>query len=72
MFTAPTSLHPVASSEEGPSPDIVCQGFLLATIATRLRVEWHAGLIDADAAMKELDSAVTEICAYRLENRNRS
>lgn len=66
-MTTSISLEPIFVGPDGAWPDVVCQGLLLASIATRLRVEWHAGLIDAEAAMRELDSALAEVCAFRQE-----
>jgi hypothetical protein len=66
-MTTSISLEPIFVGPEGLWPEVVCHGLLLASIATRLRVEWHAGLIDAEAAMRELDSALAEICALRQE-----
>jgi hypothetical protein len=67
-MSTPISLETISVCPDGPWPEVVCHGLLLASIATRLRVEWHAGLIDADSAMKELDSALAYICGLRQKS----
>lgn len=41
------------------------QAIRLWLIAKHLRTVWHAGVIDADTAMKNLDSAILEIGGRR-------
>jgi hypothetical protein len=67
-MSTPTLFEPISVAPDSPLPEVICHGLLLASIATRIRMEWHAGLIDADAAMEELDSALDEICALRQKS----
>ena len=39
------------------------RALLLALAASRMRRAWHAGVIDADAAMRHLDGLISAICA---------
>jgi hypothetical protein len=55
-----TSSTLLAADEE-----ITCHALLLALVATQLRRAWHAGVMDADTAMKSLDMAVREACGLR-------
>jgi hypothetical protein len=71
-MSTPTLFQPISVASDGPLPEVICHGLLLASIAARLRVEWHAGLIGADTAMKELDSALDDICALRQRSPQRS
>ncbi len=43
-------------------PDVTCDGLLLALVANQLRTAWHAGVIDAETAMRGLDRTIREIC----------
>jgi hypothetical protein len=43
--------------------DVMCSALLLALVASSLRRAWHAGVIDADAAMRRLDVFLSEICS---------
>jgi hypothetical protein len=45
--------------------DVTYQALLLALVASQLRTAWHAGVIDADKAMKSLDNVISEICQHR-------
>jgi hypothetical protein len=45
--------------------DVTCQGLLLALVASQLRTAWHAGVIDADTAMRSLDDVISEVCRHR-------
>lgn len=40
---------------------VTCYALLLALASARLRIAWHAGVIDADTAMRNLDKAVEAI-----------
>jgi hypothetical protein len=42
---------------------VTCHALQLALVATQLRRAWHAGVLDADTAMKSLDVAVREVCS---------
>lgn len=46
-------------------PDVTCDGLLLALVANQLRTAWHAGVIDAETAMRGLDRTIREICRAR-------
>jgi hypothetical protein len=67
-MTTPNAHVTCSITSNEPRPEAICPGVLLASIAIRVRVQWHAGVIDADTAMKELDSALVEICALRQQN----
>jgi hypothetical protein len=41
------------------------QAIRLALVAKHLQTVWHAGIIDADTAMRNLDSAILEIGGRR-------
>jgi hypothetical protein len=43
--------------------DVTFYALLLALVASKVRTAWHAGVIDADTAMKRLDVFLTEICS---------
>jgi hypothetical protein len=45
--------------------DVTCHALQLALVATELRRAWHAGVMDADTAMRRLDLAVREVCSLR-------
>jgi hypothetical protein len=49
--------------------DITCHALQLALVATQLRSAWHAGVLDADTAMRSLDVAVREVCSLRAMER---
>jgi hypothetical protein len=61
MVTLSTSLD---ADEE-----ITCHALQRALVATQLQMAWHAGVLDADTAMKSLDMAVREICSIRAMER---
>ena len=42
---------------------VTCRALMLALAASRARRAWHAGVIDADTAMRYLDSVTSAICA---------
>jgi hypothetical protein len=42
--------------------DVLCNALLLALVASKVRTAWHAGIIDADTAMRRLDVFLSEIC----------
>jgi hypothetical protein len=42
--------------------DVLCDALLLALVASKVRTAWHAGVIDADTAMRRLDVFLSEIC----------
>jgi hypothetical protein len=52
-------LTPVEASAER---DVLCDALLLALVASKVRTAWHAGILDADAAMRRLDVFLSEIC----------
>jgi hypothetical protein len=43
--------------------DVFCDALLLALVASKVRTAWHAGVIDADTAMRRLDVFLSEICS---------
>lgn len=45
--------------------DLACDALLLALVASKLRTAWHAGVMDAESAMKRLDIFLLEICSSR-------
>lgn len=56
----------MANSQTGATDqEVICQSLRLALIACQLRRTWHAGVIDADEAMRGLDRAIGEICLPR-------
>jgi hypothetical protein len=50
--------------------DIICDAVLLALAASKARTAWHAGVIDADTAMRRLDVFLSEIHAHRADVRS--
>jgi len=60
-----------ASVDASTSDDsvVICQAVRLGLLATRLRLEWHAGLVTADRAMKTFDEAMSAICIERSISR---
>jgi hypothetical protein len=50
--------------------DITCRALHLPLVATQLQVAWHAGILDADSAMRSLDAAVGDACGLRAVQRN--
>lgn len=44
--------------------DIVCCALQLALVATQLRRAWHAGVMDAETAMRTFDFAARKICDH--------
>jgi hypothetical protein len=51
-----TPLEPLADR------DVLCDALLFALVACKMRTAWHAGIIDADTAMRRLDVFLSEIC----------
>ena len=43
--------------------DVMCSALLLALVASEVRRAWHAGVIDADTAMRRLDGFLSELCS---------
>jgi hypothetical protein len=58
-----------ASTQTSADEQITCQALQLALVATQLRTAWHAGVMDADTAMRSLDRAVGELCRRRAGER---
>lgn len=42
--------------------DVVYDALLVALVASRVRTAWHAGVMDADTAMRRLDVFFSEMC----------
>jgi hypothetical protein len=42
--------------------DVVCHALLVALVASKVRTAWHAGVMDADTAMRRLDVFLSEVC----------
>jgi hypothetical protein len=62
-----TTATPVAEDWQ-----VTCRALQLALVATQLRTAWHAGVMDADAAMRSLDLAVRELSGRRTRERQSS
>jgi hypothetical protein len=45
--------------------EVTCHSLLLALVATQLRTAWHARVLDAESAMRCLDSVVRTVCEVR-------
>ena len=45
--------------------ELTCDAMLVAVTASQLLRAWHAGVIDAEAAMRGLDRVMSEICSLR-------
>jgi hypothetical protein len=45
--------------------DVFCDALLLALVASKVRTAWHAGVFDAETAMRRLDVFLSEICGSR-------
>ena len=58
---------PIASIE--PERHIVCEALQVALVATQLCIAWHAELISGEAAMRNLDTAMREVCHWRASRR---
>jgi hypothetical protein len=56
MATSSTSL--------AADQDITCHALQLALVATQLRRAWHAGVVDAETAMRNLDEAFVRSAAF--------
>ena len=61
-----------SSTSLAADPDITCHALQLALVATQLRRAWHAGVVDADTAMRNLDEAVREVCSLRAKDSDKS
>jgi hypothetical protein len=46
---------------------VVCRAVLMTLATSRVRRAWHAGVIDADTAMRQLDTLLSVICTSRRE-----
>ena len=46
--------------------EVTCHGLLLALAATQLRTAWHAGVVDAESAMRCLDKAIRTVRETRI------
>ena len=58
-----TPVEPLADGE------VICHALLLALVASKVRTLWHAGVIDADTAMRRLDTFLSEICSSQSSSR---
>lgn len=46
--------------------ELTGDGLLLALAATQLRTAWHAGVVDAESAMRCLDRTIRTVCDARV------
>jgi hypothetical protein len=51
------------------SDDLLCDAVLLSIFVLHLRVQWHAGVLNANTAMIALDRAVRRVSAGRSDRR---
>jgi hypothetical protein len=64
----------IEARETGDAPcddEVTCLALELALVTTNLHRAWHAGVIDADQAMRGIDRVVTAIGKVRAESVSR-